>query len=164
MRLSPLRKGARAYNFLFSYFPERQTLLDNAMQIEHLSIARYRPQSDYHGVMKLIETEGEEWASYSSEAGRQKYENALKNSLTYVAHYQGNICGYLRSVNDFGLDLFVYDLLVGEEYRGNEVGKLLLEKLSTDHPGLNAYVLSDADGYYTKLGYKREGSIFKLMR
>jgi len=47
-------------------------------------------------------------------------------------------------------------------YRGKEIGKKLLECLQQDYPDQVVYVMSDVDGYYEKVGYKRIGSIFEV--
>ena len=44
----------------------------------------------------------------------------------------------------------------------NAIGKKLMERTSSEFPNTDVYVLSDVDPYYTKLGYQKEGSIFKV--
>lgn len=108
----------------------------------------------------MMRDEGEDWACYYGET--DKYRRALRHSRVYVA-YEGDIlCGYVRCRDDDGLCVFVYDLLVRRAFRGRAIGRLLMERVCADFPGVTVYVLSGVDGYYEKLGYSREGSIFKV--
>ena len=105
-----------------------------------------------------MKTEGEEWKDYFKE----NYREVLKQSITYIATSNQVICGFSRTINDDGLYLWVIDLLVDKSYRGNGIGRKLMESLALDYPDLDAYVMSDVDEYYEKLGYKKEGSIYKV--
>jgi len=129
-----------------------------------LHIKEYVADRDFEALMQVIESEGEEWDCYSAGANREKYRKALESCITFVAYEGDVLCGYSRSVDDFGLDLYVMDLLVHASHRGKSIGKALLEPLLESHPGRQAFVLSDADGYYSKLGYPREGSIFEVIK
>jgi predicted N-acetyltransferase YhbS len=57
---------------------------------------------------------------------------------------------------------YVYDLLVRKSYRGNQIGKNLMERMCQGFPNQPVYVMSDVDPYYEKLGYRKEGSIFEV--
>ncbi len=110
--------------------------------------------------MKLIESEGEEWNDYLN----PKYRKALDVSITYVALIGEELCGYSRSLSDSGLFVWVIDLLVSKDRRGHSIGKKLMECILVDFPDIDVFVMSDVDPYYDKLGYKKEGSIFKVKR
>ena len=123
------------------------------------SIRKYDPSSDYLPLREIIRSEGEEWKDYL----KPDYEKALSASITYVALAEGQICGYSRSISDNGLFIWVIDLLVLKNYRGHSMGRALMECIKKDHQGLDVYVLSDVDEYYEKLGYKKEGSVFRVV-
>ncbi|WP_417610183.1 GNAT family N-acetyltransferase [Owenweeksia hongkongensis] len=125
-------------------------------------IRKYQSSQDYNKLLDIIITEGKEWAMYTEDPGRPKYQIALANTITYVATADGNICGYSRSINDSGLYIWVIDLLVKREYRGRSIGKQLMECLKPEYPDQDILVMSDVDYYYKKLGYLNEGSIFKV--
>ena len=112
-------------------------------------------------VMDIIRAEGEDWSCYWADENAGKYKKALESSITYVALHDGKVCGYSRSLPDT-LYVYVFDLLVAPAYRGNQLGKKLLECLAGDYPGLPVYILSGNDKYYLKQGYSRQGSIFLL--
>ena len=130
--------------------------------MEQIQIKKYNPKVDFEKLMKVIESEGEEWNCYSSNANREKYQNCLSHSITYVAYWNDVLCGYSRSVDGFGFDIYVCDLLVHESYRGHDIGKRLMECLTVHFPKRKIYVMSDVDDYYHKLGYKKIGSIFEV--
>ncbi len=123
-----------------------------------IEIKKYDHSRDYDNLLKIIKSEGEEWKDYLN----SKYQEALKQSITYVAYADNELCGYSRSIDDFGLYVWVADLLVDNRYRGHSIGKKLVECLLTDYPNQDVFVMSDVDEYYKKLGYRKEGSIFKI--
>lgn len=124
----------------------------------NIVIRKYDPAVDYDPLLALIRSEGEEWKRYLDST----YQRALEESITYVAYFDDELCGYSRSMRDGGLYIWVIDLLVHQKWRGHSIGKQLMECLLTDYPGQDVYVMSDIDVYYKKLGYQKEGSIFKV--
>ena len=127
-------------------------------RIMKIEIKKYDHSKDYHQVLEIIKSEGEEWKDYFD----SKYQEVLKKSITYVAYTNNELCGYSRSINDCDLNIWIIDLLVDKKYRGNSIGKRLMECLLVEFPNQNVFVLSDVDGYYEKLRYRKEGSIFKV--
>lgn len=121
-------------------------------------IRKYNNSEDYEKVLELIETEGDEWKDYLN----PKYKVNLEKSITYVAYVDKILCGYSRSISDFGFFIWVVDLLVNKKYRGNSIGKKLMESVLNDYPDKDVFVMSDVDEFYEKIGYQKEGSIFKV--
>ena len=115
-------------------------------------IRKYNPALDYENLIQLIQSEGEEWKAYLN----PNYRKALENSITYVAVVGEELCGYSRSLSDSGIFIWVIDLLVDKQYRGHSMGRKLMEQVLKDYPHQDAYP------YYKKLGYSKEGSIFKV--
>ncbi|MBD81287.1 MAG: GNAT family N-acetyltransferase [Crocinitomicaceae bacterium] len=124
----------------------------------NIEIRKYDPLKDNNGLLEIIKSEGEEWKDYLN----PKYRKVLEGSITYVAQIEEQICGYSRSINDSGLYIWIIDLLAHKKYRGHTIGKKLLECLIAAFPGQDVFVMSDVDEYYKKLGYKNEGTIFKV--
>ena len=127
-----------------------------------MEIRRYKKADDEDKLMKLLESEGEEWCCYSAENVSKRYMAALDNSITYVAYEGDVLCGYSRSIDDCGFYVYVCDLLVMPKYRGRSIGRKLMECIYTDYPNRIVYVMSDVDEYYKKQGYQREGSIYEV--
>lgn len=127
-----------------------------------MQIRKYNKMTDESRLMKMIDDE-EGW-DYANETLAEKYKVSLETSITYVACQDDILCGYSRSLNDFGEYIYVCDLLVMPAYRGKEIGRKLMECIYKDYPDQVVYVMSDVDGYYEKVGYKRIGSIFEVPR
>jgi len=124
----------------------------------NIQIQKYNPPKDYEQLLALMQSEGEEWEEYLD----PKYQVNLAQSITYVAYCDEVLCGYSRSMSDFGYFVWVIDLLVDKQYRGHSIGQQLLEGIQLDFPDQKVFVMSDVDAYYEKLGYTKEGSIFKV--
>lgn len=125
-----------------------------------IKIRRYNAATDYERLLEIINSEGEEWKDYFD----PKYQLILEKSITYVATANNVVCGYSRSIDDFGLYIWVVDLLVDKNYRGNAIGRKLMKILLTEYPNQYVYVMSDVDEYYKKMGYEKDGTIFKVNR
>jgi len=127
-----------------------------------LKIKRYEKQ-DEAALFELIRSEGVEWQDYF--CGFKllgPYIAATNNSITYVAYDGDTLCGFVRARDDDGFGIYIYDLLVHQNYRGNSYGRILMEQIGGNFPGSAIYVASDADGYYEKLGYKKAGTVFTV--
>lgn len=129
-----------------------------------MEIRRYIKNQDEDCLMDMIRAEGEDWACYWADEANDKYRLSLENSITYVDYEDGEIIGYSRSIDDNGFYIYVCDLLVREPSRGKGVGRILMESIYRDYLHVTVYVMSDVDGYYNTLGYKREGSVFEVSR
>lgn len=78
----------------------------------------------------------------------------------YVLKEYDQLWGYVRCRDDDGFGTYIYDLLVDRSKRGNDYGRLLMEKVVQAYPEAPVYVMSDVNPYYEKLGYEKEGTIF----
>jgi ribosomal protein S18 acetylase RimI-like enzyme len=125
-------------------------------------IRKYEPGSDEAKVMQMLRDQGDEWKCYWTAEHCAKYRDALRNSITYVACENDEICGYSRSLDDCGFYIYVCDLLVKPAYRGRSLGRALMDCLCQDFPGQTVFVMSDVDEYYRKQGYRKEGSVFEV--
>jgi GNAT superfamily N-acetyltransferase len=119
-------------------------------------------KADESLLFDLLIDEGDEWRDYHGVVDRDKYIKALESSITYIACDETLVCGYARCREDDGFGVYVYDLLVRKTHRGRQIGKSLMERVCQDFPDQPVYVMSDADPYYEKLGYRRKGSIFEV--
>ena len=64
----------------------------------NIKIKKYHPAEDYEKLIAVIKSEGEEWEDYL----KVEYQESLEQSITYVAYVGEALCGYSRSMNDFG--------------------------------------------------------------
>jgi ribosomal protein S18 acetylase RimI-like enzyme len=129
-----------------------------------MEIRKFQKELDEEKLMLLIKNEGQDWSCYWADEFSAKYKAALHNSITYVAYEGSVLCGYSRSIDDCGFYIYVCDLLVKPEYRGKNIGKKLMECIYKDYPDRIVYVMSDVDEYYEKQGFRREGSIFEVIK
>lgn len=124
-----------------------------------MEIRPYDPTTDEGPLMALIAAEG--WP-YADEGQAELYSQSLARSITFVAVEGDVLCGYSRSLEDYGLYVYVCDLLVAAAYRGRSLGRQLMECIYTAYPRHTVYVMSDVDGYYEKQAYTRVGSVFQV--
>lgn len=122
-------------------------------------IKLYDAQKDYLSLLELIQSEGEDWEDYLKES----YQINLRQSITYVVYADNKLIGYVRSINDPNYFIWVIDLLVHKAFRGHSLGSKLLERVKVDYANQEIFIMSDVDGYYKKLGFPKEGSIFKMV-
>jgi len=124
-------------------------------------IRRYT-KADETALFQMLEEEGDEWSDYHGTEGRPRYVHVLDNCPVYVVYEDGVLCGYVRCREDGGFGVYVFDLLVKKEFRGRQLGRLLMEQACRDFPDQPVYVMSDIDPYYEKLGYCKIGSVFEV--
>lgn len=117
-------------------------------------------KKDAAQLFEIMKEEGTDWECYYSEAVKEKYQQALDSSITFVVCQGDILCGYVRCRNDNGFGVYVYDLLVKKSYRGQKIGQKLMDFVRSQYPESTVYVMSGVDEYYEKLGYNRAGSIF----
>ena len=125
----------------------------------HIKIIEYTPKNEKQ-LFALIQREGDEW-TYWQGNNWAKYQKALTTSVTYLIFVNDVLCGYVRCRDDSGFGVYVFDLLVDKNHRGNNYGRLLLEHLYLRFQNDPVYVLGDVYPYYEdKLGYEIEGKVY----
>lgn len=127
-----------------------------------MEIRLYEKGRDEEKLMRMMEEEGEEWADYWGLEGAAKFKLALQQSITHVAYEGGELGGFTRSLDDCGFNILVMDLLVSQPYRGQNIGRKLIDRICKDYPEHEMYVLSDNDGYYERQGYPKVGTVYRL--
>ncbi|MBC1444828.1 MULTISPECIES: GNAT family N-acetyltransferase [Listeria] len=75
-------------------------------------------KSDIGELFNLMNKEDEEW-QFAHEKNRKKYMCAIENSSAYVSEHAGTLIGYIRCKNDDGFGIYILDLLVDKQFRGN---------------------------------------------
>jgi len=126
-------------------------------------IRKYDESQDYEKIKALFKTE-KDWECYTKDNNLLKYKESLNRSITYVAYEDEKIIGYCRSLEDYNFYIYICDLLVEKGFRGKDIGKKLMESLLQDYPSYDIFVMSDVDGYYEKLNYGVEGTIFRVSK
>jgi GNAT superfamily N-acetyltransferase len=95
------------------------------------------------------------WASGRSRATILK---SLAHSLNFGAYAGGQMIGFARVVTDYAVFAYLCDVVVLEGFRGQGVGKLLMQAV-LKHPdlqGLRRFLLAtrDAHGLYAQFGFE----------
>jgi len=130
------------------------------MKADRTEIRMYS-EADENGLFDMLRKEPE-WEEYWGPSGIGRYKRALNDSIVFVACDGNEICGYARCRDDDGFGVYIMDLLVTETKRGKGIGSALMQKVRAEYPNDTVYVMSGIDGYYEKLGYRREGTIFEV--
>ena len=112
------------------------------------NILKYQPEHEDE-LLALLGNEPD-WSSFVSEGAIDTFKDVLLEGETYLCESQGSICGYIRALVD-GFGIYVSELYVAPECRGNGYGEELLGKVKQAHPNQDVYVFSDEDLYYEKL-------------
>ncbi len=88
---------------------------------------------------------------------REQLERALSNSLVFGLFDGSCQIGLARIISDFSIFAYLCDVIIHEEYRGQGLGKWLMETVHS-HPdlqGLRRWFLAtrDAHGLYSQYGW-----------
>jgi GNAT superfamily N-acetyltransferase len=88
---------------------------------------------------------------------RKNLERALRNSLVFGMYDPSGQIGLARVVTDFGVVAYLCDVFIHEDFRGNGLGKWMLEIIHA-HPDLKdlhrwLLVTSDAHSLYDQYGW-----------
>jgi GNAT superfamily N-acetyltransferase len=125
-----------------------------------MKISEYKPENE-DDLLSAISKEPD-WSEFTNENAIDTYKESLKNSITFVCYNDSVFTGYVRAILDKGLSVYISELYVVPEWRGQKIGQSLLERVRNDFYSLAIYALSDEDAYYQKKGYKLIGSVFKI--
>jgi len=96
-------------------------------------------------------------AYWAKERTREMIARSLKHSLTFGLYHGNRQIGLMRVVSDYTTFAWLCDVFIHEDYRGQGLGKWLLETVHS-HPqlqGLSRWILAtlDAHGLYKQFGW-----------
>ena len=93
---------------------------------------------------------------WAKNRAREQMEKSIKNSLCFGVYDEGRQVGFARVVTDYSVVYWLCDVFVDEEFRGQGIGKLLVECV-VNHPDLKdlngILATRDAQGLYEKYGF-----------
>lgn len=99
---------------------------------------------------------------------RETVERSLQHSLVFGIYTGQKQVGLARVVSDFATFAYLGDVFIDEQYRGQSLGKWLIETIIS-HPdlqGLRNWHLAtrDAHGLYEQFGFKTLDDPKRIMR
>lgn len=86
----------------------------------------------------------------------EKIEQSINNSVCYSVYDQKQQIGFARMVSDFASFGYLADVYIDEKYRGEGVGKMLLDSISSDVRWKDLLIIlstKDAHDFYKKYGF-----------
>ncbi|MFE0555001.1 GNAT family N-acetyltransferase [Paenibacillus sp. NPDC058910] len=96
---------------------------------------------------------------WANERSDEKIKKSLEGSTCFGAYFGNQQIGFARVVTDGATVYWLCDVFVEEAYRGQGVGKKLLETITTHEDYRNLFgILStrDAHGLYEQYGFVRD--------
>lgn len=93
-----------------------------------------------------------EWAKERKE---EEIEKSIENSKCYVLHNgEDEIIGFARIITDFVTTFYLMDVIVDKAYRGQGLGKMLLDNVMKDVGNLYGILHTDsAQRFYEAYGF-----------
>lgn len=96
-------------------------------------------------------------AYWAEKRSRAVIERSIKHSLNFGVYDGKRQIGFARVVTDFAIFAYLCDVFVHEDYRGQALGKWMMESILA-HPelqGLRRWCLltRDAHGLYNQFGF-----------
>jgi len=80
-----------------------------------------------------------------------------------------NLIGFVRALTDYVYKVMIYDLIVDPDWRGKQLGNLLMDKIINhpelkDIPHFDLYCLPDMIEFYQQYGFTAEPAGLLVMR
>lgn len=109
--------------------------------------------SDFPAIQRMNESEG--WTNLASKPDTVKAAWQHSN-VAFVAEQQGEIIGCMRGLTDQSITLYICELLIAENRRGEGIGKTLLAHVHALYPETRLEMLatSTSQSYYEAHGYR----------
>lgn len=113
-------------------------------------------EADALNLFKLYHAEG--WTSFS----QNKMTSLLVGSSYLVVEGNGEIVAFARYLTDGVLTTFVAEILVAPDFRGQGIGKMLVDEIHQRTMGTRLELISEADDFYEYLGFRKVGQGYRL--
>lgn len=116
-----------------------------------------RPASnlDIVQIFELYKYEG--WQSFS----KSKIVELLETSSYLVITEDEKIIAFARYLTDGVMTTFVAEILVSPAFRRQGLGRMLIEEIKNRTHGTRLELISEADGFYEYLGFRKVGTGYR---
>ncbi len=121
-------------------------------------ITRNITKSDIDSIYELYSLEG--WKGFTKEV----VEKLFHSSYWVIVEDGDKIVGFGRYLTDHTLTMYLCEILVSKPYRGNGIGKMIINEMFQRHSHLRMDVLSDADSFYEGLRFRHLGKAYRRYR
>lgn len=108
---------------------------------------------DFSAIQRMNELEG--WTNLAAKPDIVK-ASWQKSNIAFIAERQGKVIGCLRGLTDQWITLYICELLIDENCRGEGIGKALLAHAHALYPETRMEMLasSTSQSYYEAHGYR----------
>lgn len=92
---------------------------------------------------------------------------SIENSICYGVYAHGEQIGFGRIITDYATTYYICDVIIDEKYRGQGLGKKLVEcMIGSEDLKNNTGILAtrDAHGLYRQFGFANTENMFMLRR
>lgn len=99
---------------------------------------------------------------WAKERTIEKIQQSINNSVCYSIYDQKQQIGFARMVSDFATFGYLADVYIDEKFRGQGIGKMLLDSIACDVRWKNLLIMlstEDAHGVYKKYGFSCNDSL-----
>lgn len=117
---------------------------------------RFADSEDMLSLSKLYQSQG--WESFTEE----RIVHLLESSHYMLIEENGVIIAFLRYLTDDVLTTFIAEILVDKAFRGQGLGRLLVEEIMNLHPKTRLELISEADDFYDHLGFRNVGKGYRF--
>ncbi|MCP3029028.1 GNAT family N-acetyltransferase [Halobacillus sp. A5] len=108
---------------------------------------------DFDAILELNSQEGWEQLAANKD---ETFHGWINSEPALVLTNNDEVVGYLRGLTDGSVSLFVCELLIRRDYRGQNLGKILIEEAHSCYPSTRVEVLatSESEGYYSQQSFR----------
>jgi GNAT superfamily N-acetyltransferase len=103
---------------------------------------------------------------WAPDRSRAEIQTSIKNSLCFgIYDKNGRQVGFARAVTDYATVYWVADVIIDEAYRGQGLGKRLVELITTtdELQGMKGILgTRDAHGLYEQYGFAKDAHRFMI--
>lgn len=117
---------------------------------------RFADSEDMVSLSKLYQSQG--WESFTEE----RIVHLLESSHYILIEENGVIIAFLRYLTDDVLTTFIAEILVDKAFRGQGLGRLLVEEIMNLHPKTRLELISEADDFYDHLRFRNVGKGYRF--
>jgi GNAT superfamily N-acetyltransferase len=129
------------------------------VKLNELTISNDKSLLDMDIIYELLQR-----SYWAKKRTKEMIKKSIENSLCYGVYYRDKQVGFARVITDWTTMFWLCDVFIDEDFRGQGVGKKLIEEItsSEDLKNLFGYLgTKDAHSLYEQFDFSREGN--KLM-